>query len=82
MAKEASEGIKLQKRIYKQDFRGGAISYNSGNHLPASLISCAVECVEKIDVGTTSRPCLEITRNKRYFNGTCGSWGVVLITFE
>lgn len=66
MAKETSEGIKLQKRIYKQDFRGGVISYNSGDHLPASLISCAVECVGKIDVGTTFRPCLEITRNKWY----------------
>lgn len=82
MAKETKEGLKLQKRNYEQDLRGGEISYNSWDHLPASLISCADECVGKIDVATTFRPYLEITRNKWYFNGMCGSCGIVLITFE
>lgn len=66
MAKETTEGIKLQKRNYKQDFRQGEISYNGRDHLPASLISCADVCVEKIDVGTTFRPRLKITHT----NGT------------
>ncbi|MXQ86250.1 hypothetical protein E5288_WYG006592 [Bos mutus] len=43
MAKETTEGIKLQKRNYKQDFREEEISYNGRDHLPASLISCADE---------------------------------------
>ncbi|KAI4568164.1 hypothetical protein MJT46_007962 [Ovis ammon polii x Ovis aries] len=63
MAKETTEGIKLQKRNYKQDFREEEISYNGRDHLPASLISCADEYVEKIDVGVTFRPCLEITEH-------------------
>lgn len=62
MAKETTEGIKLQKRNSKQDFREGEISYHGRDHFHASLISCADECVEKIDVGTTFRPCLGITR--------------------
>ena len=66
MAKETTEGIKLQKRNYKHDFREEEISYNGRDHLPTSLISCADEYVEKIDVGMTFRPCLEITRT----NGT------------
>jgi len=66
MAEETSEGIKLQKRNYIQDFREEEISYNGQDHLPASLISCADEYVEKIDVGMTFRTCLEITRT----NGT------------
>lgn len=56
----------MQKRNYKQDFRMGEISYNGWDQLPARLISCADECAEKIDVGTTFRPCLEITQT----NGT------------
>lgn len=44
----------------------GEISYNGWDQLPAHLISCAEECAEKIDVGTTFRPCLEITQT----NGT------------
>lgn len=51
----------LQKRNCKQDFREGEISYNCWDHLPTGLISCADECVEKIDGGMTFRPCLEIT---------------------
>lgn len=82
MAKETTEGIKLQKRSYKQDFREEEISCNGRDHLPASWISCVDEYVEKIDLGRTFRPCLEITTNKWYSNGTCGSWGLVLITFE
>lgn len=64
MARETTEGIKLQKRNYKQDFREGEISYNWWDYLPASLISCADECVEKIDVGMTFRPCLEIIHTR------------------
>ena len=66
MARETTEGIKLRKRNYKQDFREEEISCNGWDHLPASLVSRADEYVEKIDVGTTFRPCLEITRT----NGT------------
>lgn len=66
MAKETTEGIKLQRRNYKQDFTEGEISYNGRDHLPASLISCADGCVGKIYVGSTFTPCLEITHT----NGT------------
>lgn len=61
MARETTEGIKQQKRNDKQDFREEEISCDGRDHLPASLISCADERVEKIDVGTTFNPCLEIT---------------------
>lgn len=61
MAKETTEGIKLQKRNYKQDFPGGRdFLYDAWTNFPASLISCADEYVEKIDVGMTFRLCLEI----------------------
>lgn len=82
MAKETTEGIKLQQRHYKQDFREGEISHNCWDHLPASLISCADECVEKIDVGMTFRPCLEIIHTRGALMVRVAVGGVVLITFE
>lgn len=61
MAGETSEGVKLPKINCKQDFRAEEISCNGRDHLPATLISCADVCVEKIDVGVTFRPRLKIT---------------------
>lgn len=64
MARETTEGTKLQKGNNKQDFRDEEISSNCWDHLHASLISWANECVAKIDVGMTFRPCLEIIHTR------------------